>query len=224
MLLKERVEAGIVVTVRYHMIETTEMIRRVRETTHPDFSWVSRLDGEISFPDNVLKLGAPDIDNFTFDMDLDAAQSMLCAPAVVAGQYSTAWCSTVEVRFTTFELRETVNRFGASAVISTILHIESLFKSVFVACAVGMMDAEFYGVSAMPLVFTSYCADKAALRDPMASIGVDFHIPDVGLIASGDNQGQLGRICYTNLTAQCWQLEVLLRSKLFDMLVEKAVQ
>jgi hypothetical protein len=224
MLLRERVDAGIVVTVRYHMIETSETIRRVRETTHPDFSWVSRLDGEITFPDNVLKLGMPEIENFTCEMDLDALQAKLCSVEGRPGSFNTAWCSTVEVRFATFELRETVNRFGASAVISTILDIESLFEEVFAARAADMMDPEVHGIAAIPLVVTSYCADKAALRDPMASIGVDFHIPDVGLIASGDNRGQLGRICYTNITDQCWQLEVLLRSKIFDMLVENAVQ
>jgi hypothetical protein len=225
MLLRERVDAGIVVTVRYHLIKTTEMIRRVRETTHPDYSRVSRLDGEFSFPDNVLRLGEPQtIDNFTCDMDLEAFETLLCAPAADIGPYRSAWCSTVEVRFTAFELRETVNRFGASAVISTILCMDMLFESVFAACAAGMMDAEFHGVSAIPLVIRSYCADKSALRDPMASIGVDFNIPDVGLIANGDRQGQLSHIRCSDLTPQCWQLEELLRSKLFDMLVEYATQ
>ena len=41
------------------------------------------------------------------------------------------------------------------------------------------------GELTMPLYFASYCAECERAADPMASISVDIHIPDVGLFLTG---------------------------------------
>jgi hypothetical protein len=221
MNLREHLTACLPVTVRDHLIKFEDVVERIGKTTHGDFSWVNALSKDITLPENVMALA-----NYTYTCDIDfkklGAAFSSVKPLKDIGQ--TSWCQTIEVRFTSFELREFVNRFGAGNLMFTVFDIEGLFEEAFGEIAARFIEPDSSGTSIIPLYFASYCADLERLADSMGSIGVDFHIPDVGLILSGLKRGDFAHIGTRDLGRESWALETLIRGRFVDMLMKNAVE
>lgn len=217
MNLRDHLNAVLPVTVRDHLIKLEDVVERIGKTTHGDFSWVNALGKDVALPENVMELA-----NYSYTCDIDfkklGAAFGSVKPLKHMGQ--TSWCQTIGVRFTSFELREFVNRFGAGNFMYTVLDIEGLFEEAFAEIAARFSEPDITGESIIPLYFASYCADRQRLADPMGSIGVDFNIPDVGLILNGQKRGDFVCVEMGDLRRESWALEMLLRGRFVDMLMK----
>jgi len=210
-------EMPVPVIVRNHILRAEAMFERVRDTTHPDFTWAWSLLPDCMIPENPLGLDSFEL----FDKpSLEALEALLTPDGPSSPLTGCHHGTTIEIRFTSFELRQAVCRFGASGVLYAMLDFQQFFWEAFESAVPDMVPTVPVLGPVAPLVISSYCADRDRLRDPMGFVGVDFHLPGIGVVASGSDAGRYVELSGWHFHPNCLSLEETVREQFIGMLVE----